>query len=250
MRELPDILQARTGVVCCVGAGGKKTTMYRLAAAVSGRVGITTSVQIEYFPKTLAATRYVASENELLQALQDDNESRVIAFATPSERSGRHAGISPDNVPAFRQAGRFDLLLIKSDGARGRLIKAPKENEPPLPACVDTVIPLVSARALGRPLSEKLAHRPELLTAITGLPMQATIEPQHVARLLASPDGALKNVGQASVVPVINMVDDGAREKLARQAAEQALQLTRRFDYVVLASMRSEQPVIDVIERA
>lgn len=247
--ELLKLFKAREGVVCCVGAGGKKTTMFRLAREFHGRVGLTTSAHIEYFPRSLQASCYVAPEEELLVALSDDTNSPVIAFATPSQRRGRHAGISIERVAEFRRRGRFDLMLIKADGARSRLIKAPNDNEPPLPVDANTVIPIVSARAIGRILTGKVAHRPERLCEIAGLQPNQRIEPEHVARLLASSRGSLKNVGQAEVVPLINMVDDDKRAVLARAAAEQALTLTDRFDYVVLASMRAEQPIIEVVRR-
>ncbi|HLF58295.1 MAG TPA: hypothetical protein VI732_01570 [Alphaproteobacteria bacterium] len=34
--RLLDVLQARRGMVCAVGAGGKKTTLYRLGQAIRG----------------------------------------------------------------------------------------------------------------------------------------------------------------------------------------------------------------------
>lgn len=248
-KELLDIFKAREGIVCCVGAGGKKTTMFRLAGEHGGRVGLTTTAHIEYFPRSLQASRYVDEETALLEAVRADQTSMTVAFATPSERTGRHAGIKPENVDAFRRAGRFDLLLIKADGARSRLIKAPNENEPPLPASVDTVIPVVSARVLGRRLSEKFVHRPDRLSAISGVQMNEKITPEHVARLLASPEGGLKNVGQAQVVPLINMVDDDKCVRLARSAAEAALDLTGHFSYVVLATMRAERPIVEIVRR-
>lgn len=246
---LLDLFKAREGVVCFTGAGGKKTTMFRLAAEHDGRVGLTTTAHIEYFPRNLPATRYVDAEAALLKAVREDRESDVIAFATPSQRRGRHAGISLAAVSEFRDQGRFDLLLIKSDGARSRLIKAPNDNEPPIPDCADTVIPIVSARAIGRRLSGKFAHRPDRLTAVTGIRPGEKLLPEHVARLLSSPQGSLKNTGRAQVVPLINMVDDDNRASLAREAAVQALSLTDRFDYVILARMRDDDPVVDIIYR-
>lgn len=247
--ELLDLFKARQGIVCFVGAGGKKTTMLRLAAEHGGRIGITTTAHIEHFPRRLAASCYVDAEAALLQTVTADHESRVIAFATPSERTGRHAGISLEAVKVFEQQGRFDLLLVKSDGARSRLIKAPREDEPPLPAAVDTVVPVVSAKVLGRPLNDKIAHRVDRLTAITGAEAEAEIQPVHVARLLASKEGAQKNAGNARIVPIINMVNDKRLLGLARQAAEQALALTDRFDQVVLARMRDADPIVEIVSR-
>jgi hypothetical protein len=53
-----------------------------------------------------------------------------------------------------------------------------------------------------------------------------------------------------SVVPLINMVDDAGREKLARAAAEIALESCSRIERVVLACLaRAENPLVAVIER-
>lgn len=247
--DLLELFQARQGVVCFVGAGGKKTTMYRLAAEHPGRVGLTTTAHIEYFPRHLPASKYIDEEAALLEHVRADTTSRVIAFAQPSNKPGRYAGILMDSVSRFRQAGGFELLLIKCDGARSRLIKAPNDSEPPVPPAATTVVPVVSAKVFGRRLSEKLAHRLEHLSAVTGVQPGEKVTPLHVARLLAAPRGALKNTGRAGVVPLINMVDDGRRAALAREAAEQALDLTDRFSYVVVAAMRLDDPIVEVITR-
>lgn len=247
--QLLNIFKARNGIICCVGAGGKKTTMYRLAAEHPGRVGITATAHIEYFPKTMHATKYIASQDDLLYAIKNDYESRLIAFAQPSERRGRRAGIDPGLIEKFKITGNFDLLLVKADGARSRFIKAPAEHEPPLPDCVNTVIPVISVRAIGKRLTEKIAHRIEKITEVSGLYKNERIKPVHIARILASEKGSLKNIGTANVIPLINMVDNSDSEKLAREAAREALALTDRFDYVVLAAMKEKIPIIDIINR-
>ena len=50
---------------------------------------------------------------------------------------------------------------IANDGARMRLVKAPAEDEPALPACCTTVVPILSALAIGEPLTARIAHRVE-----------------------------------------------------------------------------------------
>lgn len=247
--DLIEIFNAQSGIVSCVGAGGKKTTMYRLAEAHPGRVGITATAHIEYFPKDLDATIYIADENDLLNAIRNDKNSRAIAFAKPSERFGRRAGISQESIQAFREAGNFDLMVIKADGARGLFFKAPAEHEPPISVCTDVVITILSAKVIGMSLSEEIAHRVDQISKITGLNQGDEIKPMHIARLLSSADGSLKNTRQAKVIPLINMVDDTELEKVARAAAKEALQLTDRFDKVVLASMKKEQAIIDVVTK-
>ena len=109
---------------------------------------------------------------------------------------------------------------------------------------------LTNVAALPERLSERIAHRLDRITAVTGARLDKPITPEHVARLLASKDGSLKGVGAATVVPLINMVDNAELEVVAREAAEQALVLCEgRFQRVVLASMRCADPAVDVISR-
>lgn len=247
--DLLDLLHARAGIVCLVGAGGKKSVLYRIAAAHPGRVAITATAHIENFPGHLQAQTLIAPEEELHARLAALRDVRVVAFAQPSAKSGRNAGLSGATIARIHHSLRFDLTLVKADGARGRLVKAPSDTEPPLADETTTVIPVVAAKAIGRIADATIVHRLERFGAVTGAVAGALITPEHIARLLAHEAGALKNVGRASVVPVINMVDGEAEQTLAREAARQALRMTDRFDYVVLAAMQASTPIVEVVTR-
>ena len=250
MDELLDLLGARRGLVCCVGAGGKKSTLYHLAAAHPGRVGVTATAHIEHFPRTFVGGVVVAEAPELLTKVTAlAATERCVAFAHPCELPGRHLGISFEELAAVRAVCNFELCVVKADGARNRILKAPAAHEPAIPPATDTVIACVSARAIGAPLTAQLAHRPERIATVAGLNLGETVRPEHLGRLLASPEGALRGVGRAHVVPLINMVDNAELDVLATQAAEIALALTDRFDYVVLAAMRNASPLVRVVRR-
>lgn len=250
MRALLDALEARRGLVCFVGAGGKKTTFYRLAAEHPGRVGITATVHIPFFPKSLDAYPLIAEEEALLPALlAESGRHRKMVFACPSKKHGRFSGIATALVSALHAKAGFDVTLVKADGARSRWIKAPNEDEPRIPPDADTVICVVSAQAIGQPLSERIAHRVERIEALSGARAGEPIDAMHVARLLASEQGGLRGVGAARVIPVINMVDDEERRRLAVRAAEHVLDASERFDRVVLTAMRRDPPLVDVLWR-
>jgi probable selenium-dependent hydroxylase accessory protein YqeC len=248
--DLLTTLNAHRGIVCVVGAGGKKTTLYALARCHKERVGVTTTVQLPPFPRSLPGQRVIAAEPKLLeQVIAAVREHRIVAFAQPSKKPHRISGISGELLTQVWQQAGLDLLLVKADGARQRAIKAPAAYEPVLPAGTDTVLALVSAGVLRRPLNEALAHRVELLEAITGACRDALLQPEHLARLLASDQGLLKGIGKACVIPIINQVDDAERQALAAQAARRALALSNRFDRIVLTTMRRPQPIVQVIYR-
>lgn len=248
-RDLIEVLGARSGVVCLVGAGGKKSTMYRIAAAHTGRVALTSTVHTPPFRKRLAAESLTAPDAEI-ESLVAGSGRRVVAYASPSSKRGRLAGVDPGRLLRIHESCGFDLTLVKADGARLRWIKAPGEHEPVLPVRFDTLIPLVSVRAVGAPLDEVVAHRPERIARLVGASLGEAITAVHVARLLAHSDGGMKYAERAArVVPVINMVDSDEHRNAARRIAEQLLREPGTPRRVVLARMVAECPVVDVIER-
>ena len=250
-RALIDLLGAQHGLVCVVGAGGKKSTLYRLVeahlAAGTARLGLTCTVAMARPPPSLGEP-IIAEIPDLARALAENRgDRRLLVYAQPSPKPGRIGGVPPADLAALHAAGAFDVTLIKADGARMRWIKAPAAGEPVLPPGATTVLALVSARIFGQPLAAAVAHRPERVAAVTGAAPGEPLSPEHMARLLTSEQGALQGTGDAAVIPIINMVDDQARLEAARETARHALGRTRRFTRVVLARMTAADPVIEVV---
>ena len=250
MTDLIDLLESRSGIVCAVGAGGKKSTLYALAAAHAGRVAFTTTVHTLPPPDDLFPVRVLEPPDALPEALGALRDALRVAYACPGDKPGRWAGVPPELLVRLHEEARFALTLVKADGARMRWVKAPAADEPVVPPGTHTLIPVLSARALGEPLAERIAHHPRRVAERIGIAPGAPLDPLAAARLLAGTDGLLKGAGTAHVVPVINMVDDPERERLARETAEAALGLTSRFERVILARMqRRDDPVVAVVRR-
>jgi probable selenium-dependent hydroxylase accessory protein YqeC len=249
--SLLNALEAWRGIVCLVGAGGKKTTLYRLAMLHPGRIGITaTATHIPPFPNKISAYQIITDEKLLLTLVSAVAKThRLIAYAQPSVKKGHLAGLSPSLVGRIHRQAGFDVSLVKADGAHNRWIKAPGAEEPVIPEETTTVIPVISALAIGQPLSEKIAYRVKQIETIVRIKEGEILKPIHLARLLASPQGSLKDAGKAKVIPLINMIDEAAWEKWGTIVAETALTLTDRFDRVVLACMNQANPLVKVIYR-
>jgi probable selenium-dependent hydroxylase accessory protein YqeC len=247
---LLDLLEAREGVVCAVGAGGKKSLLKHLATSHPGRVAITATVFTTFFQEHIGFAVAIEEDAALQSAVARLDPALSVAYACPGDKPGRRAGASPATVECIHRAGGFVATYVKADGARMRLVKAPADDEPALPACCTTVVPVLSALALGEPLGPRVAHRVERIEQVAGLRESETIAPVHLGRLLASPQGLMKSTEGRRVVPVINMVDDAAREAGAREAAEVALRLCPRLDRVVLTCLaRADDPVVGVVAR-
>lgn len=247
---LLDVLEARSGLVCLVGAGGKKTTLYRLAAAHPGRLAVTATSKLPPFPVALAPWGLSRPEPEIDGAvIARALSARRVAYCGPLGRSNRMIGIAPDRIARLHRRCGFDVTYVKADGARARLAKAPGKHEPQLVADPTTVLPIVSIRALGRALSPFVVHRPERFAAVTGARLGEPIEAHHLAGLLSSENGALRGVGGATVVPIINMADNARLAHVARDVAEQALARSRRFAKIIVTCMIAAEPVVDVVSR-
>ncbi len=250
--RLLELLGADRGIVCAVGAGGKKTTLYALAAVHPGRVAVTATVFMTAFSRRLGAWRLITEDPDLPATVAAAGGHRRVAYARPSEKPGRVAGVPPEVIGDCHRHGAFDLTLVKADGARMRAIKAPAPDEPVIPDTATTVLCIVSAAAIGEPLDERIAHRPERIAAVTGLEAGDPITPAAVGRLLSADNGGLQGIPEhARVIAVINAVDDADRRAAAREAGRAALEHgSPRIERVVLTCHRDgDDPVIEAIER-
>ena len=250
MNELLDLLSARAGMVSAVGAGGKKTTLFHIAMSHPGAVGVTSTVPLAHFPSSLGAIEVIEEGGLIVDAvIEAARKNRVVAFARPDVKKSRYGGLRSETIAQIREAGVFDVLLVKADGARMRWIKAPDEDEPVIPEGTTTVLPVVSAKTIGEPLTEQVAHRLHRVEEVTGVGYGEPIKPAHIARLLVHESGSLKGVGEAEVVPVINMIDNSELEAAALEAAEAAIAMTDRFDRVVLTCNLSSERLVAVVSR-
>ncbi len=261
-----EALHAESGTVCAVGAGGKKTTLYSLASratdGVAPKTVVTASVRIPFFDSHVGRVEITDEPVSVLEeraggepgtnggtetsGVNDDWPLGLVPDRADEERYGGYDNETIDKIDA---SGEADLVLVKADGARMRDFKAPDDHEPQLPRCTDTVIPIASAHVVGEPLSTELVHRPELVTDITGLERGEEIRPADVAAVLASEQGGMKDVPEdATVVPLLNKVDDEELRDTGTEIATDLLERSDRVGRVVLAQMIDDDPLVDVLE--
>lgn len=129
-------------------------------------------------------------------------------------------GLTPDWVAPIRDLPAVDHLIIEADGARHRLVKAPGEHEPVLPPEANVVLAVACLDVIGRPLDDRIAHRPERIAALTGRSLGMPLEPADLVRLLTHPEGGRKCVPSgARFFPLLTRLDDATREAAAMIAA-------------------------------
>jgi len=238
--DIVDALDAREGLTCLVGAGGKKTTMATLAARLD-RAVVTATVRIPIFDDWVAT---VVLADDPVRAARDHG-ARPLGVVPERERDDRYRGY--DTATVDRLDAIDEPVLVKADGARMRRFKAPDDREPQVPSQAETVVPVVSAHVVGKPLSEERVHRVDRVAELTGLSPGDEIRPVDVATVLASDRGGRKGVPEgATVVPLVNMVDDDGLAAVGREIAR-AVHDRADVPRVVLAEMRADEPLVEAV---
>jgi probable selenium-dependent hydroxylase accessory protein YqeC len=241
--DLVEALQADGALTCVVGAGGKKSTLYALAARLD-RAIVTTTVRIPPFE---AQVRDVVVTDDPLGAARS-TDKWPIGLVAGREGEDRFLGYEPatvDDLAAGVDEGVS--IVVKADGARTRWFKAPNDDEPQLPRSVDVVVPIASAKIVGERLDDEHVHRPERVADLTGLDLGDRIAVEDVATVVTSAQGGCKDVPDgAQIVPLLNMVDTPDLEQTAREIAA-AIRERRDVSRIVLTRLLDEEPVVDVV---
>jgi probable selenium-dependent hydroxylase accessory protein YqeC len=206
MPLLCDLIDLPTiPLVAIIGAGGKTTTMYTLARELAQRckrVITTTTTQIFYPEPGETDTLIVSAETPALLELIGEgwHQFHHITVAGTFLRTDKLSGLRSEQPYELLVKSGVDIVIVEADGARHRMIKAPAEHEPVIPLNTNVALLVMSAEAINQPLSDRIAHRPELVAKVTGINVGDVLSPAVIARLITSEQGALKHIPETSSV--------------------------------------------------
>ncbi|MBI2017160.1 MAG: putative selenium-dependent hydroxylase accessory protein YqeC [Chloroflexi bacterium] len=237
-------------VVAFVGAGGKTTAMFRVARelrAAGAAVVVTTTTKILVPPpSTDLEVITEADDHDALSAVRTALASGhvpVVAHAViPGDKLG---GIGADRVAELAAIHEVTHVLVEADGAARRSFKAPRADEPVIPASATIVVPVVGIDALGEPLSERVAHRPEEVAALTGLAPGDRLTASAIARVMLGAGGNTRGAPHgARIVPLVNKVDTPERVAAAHDLAAELRRCGA--ERVVIAALEAERPIVEI----
>ncbi|GAB6112782.1 selenium cofactor biosynthesis protein YqeC [Desulfomicrobium salsuginis] len=189
------------GLLAIVGAGGKTTAMYRLAAELAERgrrVACTTTTRI--FPPEPRQARLILAENNeaLLGECRDAAApGRPVCIAWAME-NGKLMGLTPEFIHRLLDAEIFDWILVEADGARCLPLKAPATHEPVVPGRSTHVLAVAGLTGVGAPLDERHVCRSTCFEELSGLAFGTPVTPASVARVCAHPEGLFKGAPQGA----------------------------------------------------
>ncbi len=243
-------------IISLVGGGGKTTLMFSLARELQerGLKVITTTTTKIYEPSQEQTPSLVIEENLagvmslIREKLLYNNHVTLAAQRYPD---GKIGGVSPKLIGEMARELSPDHIIVEADGARKLPLKAPGDHEPVIPPATTLHIPMIGIDALGRPLSEEVAFRPERVAELTGVKLSDPITPQLIATLITHPQGLLKSVPpEARIIPVLNKIETAEDLNGAREVARMILREEEpRIGRVVLARLFYHHPIVEVIQR-
>ena len=214
-------------VVSAVGAGGKTTTLHRLAEAFvrqGQQAVVTTSTHIleEDEPYFLRA----AGGESLTDQLQLREAARAFADQVREklDRFGQVWTGSP--APGGKLCGLPELfveqiwklnvpVLVEADGARKMPMKVPAAHEPVIHSRTTHVLSVYGLDAVEEKL-ETVCFRKELAEKILKKNGTEPVTPEDIALLAASPEAGRKGCPeQAAYTVVLNKADNAKRRETA-----------------------------------
>ena len=241
-------------VISLVGAGGKTTLMFRLAKELllSGKKVLTTTTTRILEP-TSGATDFLfidPDEEKIKDFVRCQlGQYHHITVAIERLESGKLKGVSPNLVNGLSSLPGIDTIITEADGAAGRPVKAPRENEPVIPISTSLVVAVLGVDGMERELNEENVYQPERVSKITGIPVGGKLTDEAMAALMTHSEGIFKGAPSSSrVVAFLNKVDIPDGTAKAKSIAQKILNKKhRQIERIVLGQLRSEPPVAEVI---
>lgn len=191
------------GIITAVGAGGKSSLLMSLGTEWQERGSpflLTTTTKMffsqvrDYAP--VLCRDYDRGRGFVLRFLQ---KYGYAAWFT-GWRGTKVDGLPPEWVDRLFQSGIVPHVFVEGDGARRKLLKAPRPGEPVVSPGCDLVIGVLNLQALGRKLSPRIVHRLEKVAKLLGKKAGDVIEPEDLGILAGHEEGIFMGTGGRKVL--------------------------------------------------
>lgn len=241
------------GVVSLVGAGGKTTLMYRLAGALARKEGpvlTTTTTKIRPPVRGESSEVVIARTADALLAQARDRLKKdmpVLTAAGGVDGKRKLLGLKPEVVDRVWQSGMFSWIIVESDGASQKPLKAPAGHEPVIPGSSKWVVALAGLDGIGCLLEDSIVFRAQLFSKMTGTNIGELITESAVAGLLNRNDGIMKGCPEgAKKIVFLNKADLPGRLHVGRNVLFSLKEFDKcRIDRLVLGQAGMEPAVTE-----
>ena len=180
-------------MVCVMGAGGKATLMKGLIREMLDEpfpVIITSTTNLHALSGEDAPPVLMSEEGraELQSVAQDWYGRGAVVWVEKKLPQNMFRGLKARQVEKLHRSNFHGVMIVKTDGARKRLIKAPGPGEPVIPEGATHCVLVLGLTAIGRKADERIVHRMERVRAIADLKPGESIKAHHLTMLASHPE--------------------------------------------------------------
>ncbi|KDR95735.1 probable selenium-dependent hydroxylase accessory protein YqeC [Peptoclostridium litorale DSM 5388] len=219
--NISRLLEMDTGqLISIVGGGGKTSLMKKLSLEFCkcGKNVLVTTTTAIYVPNGEWVHRVVVTregENELFS-----ETGGITALGSYIDENKKLRGVPAQTICSIKGKGIFDLIIVESDGSRGRPVKAPAAHEPVIAPCSDIVVGVIGMDCIGKVIDESVVHRVDEFCRVAGKKEGDIIECGDIARLIMSPFGIFKGAEGSKRYVLLNKVEYEWQADCARNIIE------------------------------
>lgn len=245
IHELFDINLKEKGLLSFIGAGGKTTTIFKLAQELKKldkKVLITTSTAI-FYPNRNDYDRIIIDDSvNLIEALDDVKSGTITIIGREVSKENKLLGLSKEIIEKIHVRNIFDFILVEADGAKRKSIKAPADHEPVIPENTDKTIGVIGIDSIEKKINEENVHRPKLFCEITNSKIEEMIDEEKIYRLIENDKGLFKGTPiKSEKYILLNKVDNKDRQKRVLRIIELIIENEFEINGIIAANIVNEE---------
>lgn len=220
--------------IAFIGAGGKTTTIFKLARELSQPVIVTATTHLGSWQAEFADKHIITETPAAIEKLE--HGLKGVILITGKKDGNRINPVNDDLLNWLNQfCGYHSIpLLMEADGSRQKPLKGWADHEPPIPNFIDVVVQVVGMSGLGKSLTEEFVHRPDTFSRLSDLQTGEIVTSEAVIKVLSHPENGMRNApASARKILLLNQADEAETQAVARSMIPALLP---SYDAVVIAS--------------
>jgi len=243
--ELFDIDFKRKELISFVGAGGKTTTIFKLAKELKKlgkKVLVTTSTAIFYPEKDDYDRIIVDNSVNLIGALTNVKSGTITIIGREVSQENKLLGLRKEIIEEIHGRKVFDVILVEADGSKRKSIKSPDDYEPVIPENTDKTVGVIGIDSIEKKINEENVHRPKLFCRITNSKMEEKINEKKIYKLIENDKGLFKDTPLKSKKYILlNKVDNKDQQKRVLKIIELIIENELKINGIIASNIISQE---------
>ncbi len=229
-------------LICFVGAGGKTTTMFKLAHELKkeGKCVLATTTTKIFYPKKGQYDNLILTEIDKDYDIECKKNS-ITVMGRNITTDDKIQGLDIKTINELQKQHIFDYILVEGDGAKRKPIKAPSEHEPVVPPNSNKVVGIIGLDSLGTEINKHNVHREELFSKITNSKLGDIVDKKAIIRLIIHRDGLFKNVkSKSEKYLLLNKMENSHRKNAARDIKKDIENIDFDIKKIIMGSIKTK----------